>query len=129
MTKKNDEKVKADVLSYIQENSFALRAKYPLFDVAFANNPPRLVLVSSKDIPMADFENLQFPVEVKVEEQVVAQTVGQEVEKPSLVYSIDSKEGKKVLGLTELPNALNVEQTNSAVEAWKKRHSNVKVGD
>jgi len=129
MTKKS-EKLKEEVLKYIQDNSMALRAKYQLFDVQLGENPTRLVLVSSREVPLNEFEELSFPVDVQQYTAPAVVATGNQESQPaevSSIYSSFTKEQQKNLGLTELPNPMTASANNVVnLEAWKKRNKNVK---
>jgi len=125
---------KEKILKYLQENAFDLRKMFPsLIDARFESKPSRMVLVFDPEVPEKTenfIKKLDFKVEIVVQKVKDAPDVAGENEnltawkerhKTNLAEPIPENEEESINPASK--NAANVE----AYEAWKKRHSSVKI--
>jgi len=127
---------KEKILKYLQENAFDLRKRFPsLVDAKFEAKPNRMVLVFDSTVP-TKLENFIKVLDFKVEiVELAAAAPTQEVAGENTNVAA-WKERHKGAGMNEpipdkveesvSPVAKNA-QTTEAYEAWKKRHSCVKI--
>ena len=124
---------KKEILSYLQKNALELRKKFPtLVNARFEDDPPRMVLeFDSKPPPTDKFvKTFNFQVEVvtinKADNKKVAGenpnlAAWKERHKDAIAEPVFDGAEESVN-----PSSKNA-KTVGAYEAWKKRHSGVKI--
>lgn len=145
----NQESLKKAILNYLQLNGWQIREKFNLIDARLEENPLRLVLVAREELKTEEFNNLVHDGQsISVETQVVEVkpilvtgdvTAGGAIEKESktdnsqVFHHEFSDQAKKIYNIKETigtnvtKDDVKGKNKEEAFEAWKKRHSKVKV--
>lgn len=131
-TKKEEKSSKEDILKYLQANALDLRKLLPgLLDARFADEPARIVL-EFHTVPenVEKFiSKIDFSVEV-VKSEKEAQVVegNKNLDKWAERYPEATKTATAATNrTTEAINPNSKSSSIGAYEAWKKRHSAVKI--
>lgn len=125
---KKEEKLKLEILDFIEVNGKTLKEKLGLDDIRLEINPVRLIVVAKdKEIPREEFE-LDFPVEfqeINIKSVVIP---GKPEEEDAVFHHEFSDQAKKIYNIKETVSPLAKEKdakNKKSYNDWKKRH---KVG-
>ena len=128
---------KEKILKYLQSNALYLHKHFPtLIDARFEQKPIRMVLSFENNIPKDAEEfvkKFDFRTELVVEELDKSLTFIEKENKNLKNWKERFKDCKPEAVFEEVKDTIHPLSKNakkvSSYEAWKKRHSNLKIGE